>query len=50
LTLQETDKKYHDNHWKKEGLIIRSVQKVKAEIDTAIDLIIGGNPETERTE
>jgi hypothetical protein len=50
LTLQEGDKKYHDNHWKKEGLLIRSIQKVKAEIDTTVDLIIGGDPETELTE
>lgn len=50
LTLQEADKKYHDGHWKKEGLLVRSIQKVKAEIDTAIDLIIGGDPETELTE
>ena len=47
LGLQETDKKYHDNHWKKEALLIRSIQKVKAEIDTAVELIIGGSPESE---
>jgi hypothetical protein len=50
LTLQETDKKYHDNHWKKEGLLVRSIQKVKGEIDTAVDLILGSNPETGLTE
>jgi hypothetical protein len=50
LTLQETDKKYHDNHWKKEGLLVRSMQKVKGEIDTAVDLILGSNPETGLTE
>ena len=50
LALQEADKKYHDNHWKKEGLHVRSIQKAKAEIDTAVDLITGGNPETESTE
>jgi len=47
LDLQETDKKYHDKHWKKEGLLIRSVQKVKSEIDTAVELIIGGSAESE---
>jgi hypothetical protein len=47
MTLQDADKKYHENHWKKEGLAIRSIQKVKGEIDTAVDLIIGGDPETE---
>jgi hypothetical protein len=50
LTLQDADKKYHENHWKKEGLAICSIQKVKAEIDTAVDLIIGGDPQTELTE
>jgi hypothetical protein len=50
LTLQEADKKYHDNHWKKEGLLIRSIQKVKAEVDIAVELIIGGNPQPELTE
>jgi len=50
LKLQEADKTYHDNHWKKEGLLIRSIQKVKAEVDTAVDLIIGGDPDTELTE
>jgi len=49
LALQETDKKYHDNHWKKEGLLIRSIQKVNAEIDPAVNLIIGGDLETELT-
>jgi hypothetical protein len=49
LTLQEADNKFHDNHWKKEGLLIRSIQKVKAEIDTSLDLIIGGSSETELT-
>jgi hypothetical protein len=49
LELQEADKKYHDKHWQKEGLLIRSIQKVKAEIDTAVEIIIGGSPETELT-
>ena len=44
LELQETDKKYHDKHWAKEGLLIRSIQKVKAEVDTAVELIIGTSP------
>jgi hypothetical protein len=50
LTLQDADKKYHDKHWQKEGLLIRSIQKVKGEIDTAVELIIGGSRETELTE
>jgi hypothetical protein len=47
LELQEVDKKYHDKHWQKEGLLIRSMQKVKAEIDTAVELIIGSSPGSE---
>lgn len=43
LKLQEDDKRYHDNHWRKEGLLIVSQQKVKAEIDTVVELIIGGS-------
>lgn len=47
LALQVADKRYHDNHWKKEGLAIVSIQKVKAEIDTEIESIIGVNPQAE---
>jgi hypothetical protein len=47
LELQEADKKYHDRHWQKEGLLVRSMQKVKGEIDIAVELIIGGSPESE---
>jgi hypothetical protein len=47
LALQEADKRYHDNHWKKEGLAIISIQKMKAEIDTAIESIIGVGPQSE---
>jgi hypothetical protein len=50
LKLQDDDKSYHDRHWEKEGRLIVSMQKVKAEIDLAIGLIIGRNPETELTE
>jgi hypothetical protein len=50
LKLQEDDKKYHDRHWQKEGHLIVSMQKVKAEIGLAIGLIIGGSPETELAE
>jgi hypothetical protein len=50
LKLQEADKKYHDNHWKTEGLLICSLQRAKAEIDTAVDLIIEGEPEIESKE
>jgi len=50
LKMQEDDKKYHDRHWEKEGKLIVSMQKVKAEMDLAIGLIIGGSFETELTE
>ena len=47
--VQDDDKKYHDRHWQKEGQLIVSMQKVKAEIDLAIGLIIGGSSDTEPT-
>ncbi len=50
LALQEKDRKYHERHWQDEGTLIRSVQKVKGDIATAVELIIGGSPETELTE
>lgn len=41
LTLQEKEIKAHESHWKQEGLLLRSIQKVKAELETEIDCIIG---------
>ncbi len=41
LDLQVKEKKAHDAHWKKEGELLRSVQKVRAEICTEIGAIIG---------
>jgi hypothetical protein len=43
LDLQTTEKKFHDNHWKKQGLHLRSIQKVKAELETEIEAIIGAD-------
>lgn len=41
LDLQEAEKKSHDNHWKKEGKLLRDTQKVHAELQRSIDEIIG---------
>ena len=41
LDLQVKEKKAHDAHWKREGELLRSVQKVRAEICTEIGAIIG---------
>lgn len=41
LDLQVKEKKAHDAHWKKEGELLRSVQKVRAEICAEIGAIIG---------
>ena len=50
LALQEKDRKYHERHWQDEGTLIRSVQKVKGDIATAVELIIGGSAQPELTE
>lgn len=41
LKLQEKEIKAHEAHWKQEGTLLRSIQKVKAELQTEIDAIIG---------
>lgn len=41
LTLQDKEKKAHDAVWKQQGLLIRSVQKVSAELGQEIETIIG---------
>ena len=41
LDLQTAEIKAHENHWKKEGHLLRSIQKVKAELDVEFDSIIG---------
>jgi hypothetical protein len=41
LELQEKEMKAHQAHWKHEGTHLKSIQKVKAELETEIDCIIG---------
>jgi hypothetical protein len=41
LDLQVKDKKSHDTMWKNQGELIRSMQKVHAEITNEIEMIIG---------
>lgn len=41
LDIQVQEKKAHDRVWKRQGELIRSVQKVKVEIGREIDAIIG---------
>ena len=41
LDLQEKEIKAHQAHWKHEGTHLRSIQKVKTELETEIDCIIG---------
>ena len=48
LDLQVKEKKTHEANWKTQGELIRSVQKVRAEICNEIDLIVGGAIADER--
>jgi hypothetical protein len=41
LKLQEKEMKAHEAHWKQEGTLLKSIQKVKAELTNEIDGIIG---------
>lgn len=41
LKLQEKEMRAHEAHWKHEGALVRSIQKVKAELGNEIDGIIG---------
>lgn len=41
LKLQEKEMKAHEAHWKHEGSLLKSIQKVKAELTNEIDGIIG---------
>ena len=46
LKLQEKEIKAHETHWKQEGTLLRSIQKVRAELINEIDGIVGtGEPE-----
>jgi hypothetical protein len=42
LELQASEKTFHDNHWKKQGLRYKSIQKAKADLDVEVGAIIGG--------
>lgn len=50
LDLQVKEKKAHDATWKKQGELIRSVQRVQAELCTEIDSIIGTGEAGEMTQ
>jgi hypothetical protein len=41
LDLQEKEIKAHQAHWKQEGTLARSIQKVKAELESEIEGILG---------
>ena len=41
LDLQVKEKKAHDTTWKRQGELIRSVQRVRAELTNEIDAIVG---------
>jgi hypothetical protein len=40
--LQAAEKTFHDNHWKKQALRYKSIQKSKADLEVEIGAIIGG--------
>jgi hypothetical protein len=41
LDLQVAEKKFHDKHWKDQGLRYKSIQKAKADLDIEVGAIIG---------
>jgi hypothetical protein len=44
LDLQVREKKSHDNTWKKQGLLIKQIQKTQADLSNEISCIIGTAP------
>lgn len=48
LDLQIKEKKAHEANWKKQGELLRSVQKIRAEICNELDLIVGGANDSEQ--
>lgn len=44
LELQEKEQRAHNQTWKRQGELIRNVQKVSAELTNEIDVIIGVSP------
>jgi hypothetical protein len=47
LEQQVKERKWHDAAWKKEGELIRSIQKVQTELSNEISCIIGTAPDEE---
>jgi hypothetical protein len=47
LEQQVKERKWHDAAWKKEGELVRSIQKVQAELSNEISCIIGTAPDEE---
>jgi hypothetical protein len=43
LKLVAKDKKFHENLWRREGMLLRSIQKVRAELEIEVDAIIGAD-------
>lgn len=41
LTLQQKEIKAHENNWKQQGQLYRSIQKVRADLGFEIEQIIG---------
>jgi hypothetical protein len=41
LKLVAKDKRFHENLWRREGLLLRSIQKAKAELEIEVAAIIG---------
>ena len=48
LELQAAEMRAHQNHWKREGTLVRSLQKAKAELDVEVQSIIGAGDGEER--
>ena len=48
LELQAAEVRAHQNHWKREGTLVRSLQKAKAELDVEVQSIIGAGDGEER--
>ncbi|MGF7170826.1 hypothetical protein FHS91_002514 [Sphingobium xanthum] len=49
LELQDRERRAHETHWKQQGILIGSVQKVSAELIREIDEIIAGGETPEAT-
>ena len=47
LKQQVQEKKWHETAWKREGELIRSIQKTQAELSNEISCIIGTAPDAE---